>query len=82
MTEPKCQHDHLEFRDQGTRIVCTNPTCGITWCRETSHGSMMPFMGTVPWDEMVTNCEKRSNPFVTQTYPLRLWETSGKVTRK
>lgn len=71
-TTLKCMHDHLEFRDSGTRIACTNPTCGLTWFRETVPGSMMPFMGLVPLEERPYHGEKRSNPYVTQTYPLHM----------
>ena len=70
-TKPICLHDYLEFRDMGTRIVCVNPTCGLTWFRETSPGSMVSFMGLVPPEERVPHGEMRSNPYVIRTYPLR-----------
>jgi len=63
-----CKHDHLEFRDQGTRIICNNDKCGRTWFRENAPGSCMPFLGLVPIEEMINSTETRSNPYAVKTF--------------
>jgi hypothetical protein len=62
-----CKHDHLEFRDQGNRIICKNEKCSRTWFRETAPGSWMPFMGLTSLEEMIPSTETRSNPYATIT---------------